>query len=265
MIVDVLILNRNLREVTDQLCADLKSCNGVNFIGVIDAGSRNGEISEFTFAKDDSSISAQQGLRPNRGFSLGLAKWRELNSPADFVLLLPNDSILVEWGWDKLIKEIEGVTNVAAIVPLDPSNPYIDLLGDRKSGLAWNFHEGPILLNANFIRQVCKDDSDFFDPNNFRGYLNFIELALRAYVNNHAIIATQHILFRENTSLLLDSYDLIATEPQNENMQLLVFEGKQWLHKKYAIEDRWSFELIVRLLFDEFLRINKDFPFQPIY
>lgn len=40
---------------------------------------------------------------------------------------------------------------------------------------------------------------------------------------------------------------------------MLISEGEKWLLKKYGIFDRWSFETIVRLLFEEFLRVNPSY------
>ena len=53
--IDILILNRNMKTVTDQLVSNLKKLKNVGFCGVIDSGSKESEVSEFTFIRDNSN------------------------------------------------------------------------------------------------------------------------------------------------------------------------------------------------------------------
>ena len=48
----------------------------------------------------------------------------------------------------------------------------------------------------------------------------------------------------------------MKTESYTLNKQLLIKEGEIWLLQKYGLLDRWSFETILRLIFDEFLLRN---------
>ena len=48
----------------------------------------------------------------------------------------------------------------------------------------------------------------------------------------------------------------MKTESFSLNKQLLISEGQKWLFKKYGIFDRWAFEKIIRLLYEEFLKVN---------
>lgn len=264
MLIDVLILNRNLKNPTDQLCRTLTKLPLVSFVGVIDSGSRKSEISEYTFCKDQSREVKRRGLRFNRGFSLGLQKWAESESKSDYILLLPNDSKLFKWDIAQFENDIQGVEYLAAVIPLDPKNGYNSLLVDTNTALGWNFHEGPILISAKFYRYCQMNSIDLFDVENFRGYLSFIELAVKIYANNWCFAATKSISFVEDTSLLLNSHNLIKTEPVSENMRLLLDEGHKWLVKKYGLPDRWNLELVARLLFDEYIRVNQDSPLKPL-
>ena len=79
-----------------------------------------------------------------------------------------------------------------------------------------------------------------------------------------AIVATDRISFAENTSHILMNHQLIGTEPIFDNLKLLVEEGEKWLAQKHGLLDRWSFELVTRLLFEEFLRVNPELKFPPL-
>ena len=48
----------------------------------------------------------------------------------------------------------------------------------------------------------------------------------------------------------------MKTESYSLNKRLLISEGKKWLFKKYGILDRWAFENIIRLLYEEFIKVN---------
>lgn len=258
--IDILILNRNMKTVTDQLVLNLGKLKNVSFCGVIDSGSKESEVSEFTFIRDDSSDAIKHGLRPNKGFHLGLLNWLARESNSEWVLLLPNDSEVVNWDFDTLMSLIQKNQAVVAAVPIAPGNPYSEMLPTERVAIGWNFHEGPLLLKRQFVVDRLANQGYVLDPSNFRGYLSFIELSLQIYSNNLSIIATDLISFRENQSHILHNYQLIGTEPWEKNLELLVTEGEKWLAEKHGVMDRWSFEMITRLVFEEFIRVNPNFP-----
>ena len=262
--IDILILNRNMKVVTDNLVDHLSQQPDVNFIGVIDSGSRSEEKSKWTFVGDDSEPVLETGLRPNRGYQLGLGSWIELNTGSEWVLLLPNDSELFSWNCEQLISQIEDCREIVAVIPLSPTNPYRTILPESRIALGWNFHEGPIIFRKDYVHNRICTNRPIFDTNNFRGYLSFIEVAIQAYANNLAIVGTDLISFSENKSHLIKSHSLIDTEPLEESYHKLILEGEQWLSAKYGLNDRWSFELICRLLFEEFMDVNPSFPFSPL-
>lgn len=105
---DVLVLNRNLRAVTDSLVNQMAKQKNVDGCFVVDSGSRQEEISDHTVVGDSSHSAFVYGLRLNRGFNLGISRWLENRDSADYLLLLPNDSELVTWDIDKLMDEISG-------------------------------------------------------------------------------------------------------------------------------------------------------------
>jgi hypothetical protein len=78
MTVDVIILNRNLKAVTEQLVTHLAKLDGIGGVYVADSGSTDTEVSSHTIARDDSEFARVNGLRINRGFNLGLLEWLKL-------------------------------------------------------------------------------------------------------------------------------------------------------------------------------------------
>ena len=96
-----------------------------------------------------------------------------------------------------------------------------------------------------------------FDEENFRAYLSYKELAFRIYSANFAIGIYNGFIVAVKEELLLTYSELMKTESFSLNKQLLISEGQEWLFKKYGIFDRWSFETIIRLLYEEFLDSKK--------
>lgn len=259
--VDILILNRNMKMVTDQLVEKLKSFSDVQNCFVVDAGSRDSEVSKYTFVRDSSERTIKLGLRPNKGFQLGLQEWVKSDNQAQWVLLLPNDSEIVKWNLDKLFHQLASSAEIVAVVPISPTNPYTGMLPESRIAFGWNFHEGPLLLRRAFVENRLTNQGYILDPENFRGYLSFIELALQIYSANMGLVATDLISFNENQTHLLHNHHLIGTEPIAKNLELLIEEGEQWLRHKYGLEDRWSFEMLTRLAFEEFIRVNPELRF----
>jgi len=259
--LDVLILNRNMRKVTDELAEKIMEITDVQRCLVIDAGSRESEISRYTFIRDSSEKTIQQGLRPNRGFQLGLQEWVKSDKPAQWVLLLPNDSEIVHWNMIKLLEELSSCREIVAVVPISPVNPYKGMLPESRIAFGWNFHEGPLMLRRDFVENRLNNQGYVLDPDNFRGYLSFIELGLQVFAANMGLVATDLISFSENQSHLMHNHQLIGTEPIAQNLELLISEGEKWLAHKYGLEDRWSFEMLARLAFEEFLLVNPELKF----
>lgn len=260
---DVLILNRNLKQVTDNLVARLKSEPQVSFVGVIDAGSRLEEISKFTVVRDDSIEAEQHGLRLNRGFNLGISWWQAQERTSNFLLLLPNDTEIINFELNSLVSGIAEIGQIAVVVPLMRNSPYIPILHKRRVGIVWSINEGPIILTRPFIEHQVRCGVNVFDNQNFRGYLSFTDLAVKIYANNFCVAVSDFITFKENETYLQSQYQLIGTEPIEENSRLLLNEGKVWLAKKYGLHEGRSLELMARLLFEEFFRANpKHIPFR---
>jgi hypothetical protein len=255
--LDVLILNRNLVSVTDKLVDSVMKYENVALCGVIDSGSREGEISTHTVVKANSIDATEHGLRPNRGFNLGIDWWLNSDSTSDWLMLLPNDSEILNFDVESALQINKRIPNLAAIVPVSPNNHYSKNFGKNRFEIAWHFDEGPIILSRYFLKSLVSKGTEIFDPNNFRGYLSFIELSTKIYASNRCMVATDLVSFKENKNHTIQKFELIGTEAYSENIELMLNEGKVWLQKKYGFEDRKSLELISRLLFEEFLKVNE--------
>ena len=115
-----------------------------------------------------------------------------------------------------------------------------------------------------FIEAICNVDAldpigFLFDGSNFRGYGCESELIAKAYANDWAAGITTEVLAAENESHLLNKVDLIKTEGYEENLRLYVEEGRQWMHRKYGFNSRWSMQQYVKSFYDHF------FDFHPEY
>jgi len=221
----------------------------------VDAASDEGLKSAFTTVTASDPFTRENGLRFGRGMNLGL-KWRDqLEDQNPWVLMLPVDTDIVDWNMSKLLSIVETEPALAAVKPLEPGSPFIELLGEQRVSAAWHLEEGPWLVRDSFIQQQRSRNAarDFFDHDNFRGYLTSLELSFRAYANGWWVAATDLVLLSENESLLVDRAELIHTEPIDVNRRLLLEEGIAWLRSKYGIDDPWSYAQLVRLLHDRFV------------
>lgn len=254
--IDCLVLNRNLKAVTDNLCEEMESFAEVGQCFVVDAGSKDDEVSNRTLIRDSSPIALEQGLRPNRGFNLGIKAWLEFGA-ADWVMLLPNDSEVENFEATEILSQVNAQDSVVAIVPVSARSPYNHLLEKQPLALAWNVNEGPILLRRGFLENAYGQQGfQLFDGNNFRGYCSFLDLAFKIYSMNFGLAITNKISFIENTKYTISHFELMKTEPYEENINLMLSEGKIWLTEKFGYSDRRNLEQVVRLAYEEFLRSN---------
>lgn len=261
--VDVLILNRNLRAVTDALAEALSEIQQVGKVHVIDSGSVAGEISDRTLVRDGGQFATTKGLRINKGFNLGLSKWVTLPDSAEWVLLLPNDAEIISADLARLVSSVEGAMEVVAIVPITEDNPYSPLINETGIALVWNVHEGPLMLRKSFVQSRFKMGGELFDSSNYRSFASFLDLAFQIYAIDRCIVVTNLLRFRENKLHQLTKHELIGTEPHEENMSLFLTEGIDWLSSKFGFTDRRNLELATRLLFEEFCLVHPEISIRP--
>ena len=217
------ILNRNLGQKCDDLRNELLEI-GFSEIVIVDSSPDQMLQSEYITIKASDANSIKKGLRINRGFNLGI-DYAIKNYDPNWILCLPVDSQIIK----------------------------IDLKNFEKE----TFFYPTIFLKSSFLKNFeYKNKITLFDNHNFRSYLSFKEIALRIYGNDKSIGVYKSFLIEEREEYLLNFAELMKTESYTLNKQLLIKEGEIWLLQKYGLLDRWSFETILRLIFDEFLLRN---------
>lgn len=255
--LDVVILNRNLGKVCDELVGKLVKL-GVESasIVVVDSGSDMDKVSRYTTIRIDDEDVLNKGLRTNRGFNLGISEIQQRNSQAEWILCLPVDCEIVFADLDLMFEKIAQLPRVVAIKPLQSQDQHLQLMNGENFRVAWYVEEGPLFLRKDYVRSLGKNYGQdyFFDEQNFRGYCSTLEVSMQAYANGFAFAVTDLVQINENQSYLLESSDLVKTEPIDAHLRLMVHEGEYWLKSKYGITDSWAFANIVRLLYTEFLK-----------
>ncbi len=248
------ILNRNLGKECDSLREKLLEVGFSEIVIVDSSPDLNLQSAHITIKADDAN-SIKKGLRINRGFNLGIDHVIK-NYDSDWILCLPTDSRIIKLDLENFEKESDLYPKIVAYSMINPNHPYLSLL-KRNIGLAWNIEEGPILLKSSFLKNFeYSNKIKFFDDLNFRGYESFKEVAFRIYGNDKGIGIYKSFLIEEREEFLLNFSELMRTENISLNKELLINEGKLWLSQKYGLFDRWSFEVIIRLIFNEFLLRN---------
>jgi len=259
--IDVVILNRNLGHVCDQLYSSVEDRFGKNVkLVVVDCSTSEDLASSKTTVRADWPEAIQQGLRFGRGMNVGMRALFEGESDHQWVLLLPVDAEIVSCDLDALMNSLHSTPNLVAVKPLPFDSAYEELAGDLSISLGWNFEEGPWLLKKDFVRtqMAYSDRKEFFDDSNFRGYMTSLDIAFRSYSNGFCVGLTKNLVLRENETYLMEKSELMKTEPMDENNRLFLEEGVSWLKSKYRIEDPWDFAQLVRLSFHQFMLENPE-------
>ena len=252
-----IILNRNLGKVCDALRLELLS-RGVQNVIVVDSSTDQSLQSEYVTIGATDQSALDHGYRINRGFNLGLNYALE-NYEFDWIFCIPVDTSIIELDLNAFDTDSVLYPKIMAYTLPEKNNPYLPLMKNSIE-LVWNVLEGPILLKRELVSRFKFENTVLlFDNENFRAYMSYKELAFRIYSSNFALGIYSKFLVEEREELLLSYSELMKTESFSVNKQLLISEGGKWLFKKYGIFDRWAFETIVRLLYEEFLRVNPEY------
>jgi len=252
-----IILNRNLGEICDSLRKELLS-KGVADVIIVDSSTDPSLQSKFVTIGAIDQDTLEHGYRINRGFNLGLSYAIE-NYEFDWIFCMPVDTEIIELDLKAFDVDSKQFPKIVAYTLPEINNPYLPLIQNR-IGLVWNILEGPIALSYELISKYkINNVVSLFDHKNFRAFLSYKELALRIYAANFAVGIYNKFLVAEREELLLTYSELMKTESFSLNKQLLISEGEKWLFKKYGIFDRWAFENIIRLLYEEFLKVNPEY------
>ena len=252
-----IILNRNLGEVCDELRKELLT-KGILDVIVVDSSTDQSLESKFVTIGAIDQNALEHGYRINRGFNLGLSYALE-NYEFDWIFCIPVDTEIIELDLTSFDIDSQQYPKIMAYSLLEKNDPYLPLI-KKQIGLVWNILEGPILLKYDLVlKYKTSNGVSLFDDENFRSFLSYKEIALRIYSSNFAVGVYNKFLVAEKEELLLTYSELMRTESFSLNKQLLISEGEKWLFKKYGIFDRWAFETIVRLLYEEFFKVNPEY------
>ena len=267
--VATIVLNRNLPEVTNDLCEHILRHDGeATDVYVVEAGSDPDRRSRFATWSADWPDALAHGLRYGRGMNYGLSNlWNEDKfKNYDAFFLLTNDTELQDCPTiERLMAILDNHPRLGILSPCSKRwGERLLLKPDQPTKYFWYVHNNAYLLRREFIEVICnKENPDFmnflFDGTNFRGYGAESELIAKAYANDWAAGITAEVWASENESHLIDKADLIKTERYEENLRLYVDEGRNWMHRKYGFNSRWSMQQYIKGFYDHF------FDFHPEY
>lgn len=265
MRIAVIILNRNLPDVTDSLCQSLIADDlPSEDLYVIEAGSDDDNVSKFCTWHIRDEETKRIGLRYNRGMNQALInlyqarKW----SIYDAFLLLTNDT---EFTTKNPVEKLGGIlsqhSSVAMLTPCSLRWGEKNFISDNNEKYFWSISTTALLLRREFIdavsnKSALSNRSFLFDGTNFRGYLSDMELIAKAYINDWAVAVTTQVFAEENDSHLINISELIKTESYQENISLYLKEGIEWAQNKYGFQSKWDFVRYSKLYYDEFFRLN---------
>ena len=264
-----IILNRNLPIETNNLVEHLhKFDKDLTNVFVVEAGSEKDNLSKYCTWHVHSHEVMENGLRYSRGMNYGLLElwnsgyWESYDS----FFLITNDTKLPPG--QKTIKTLQALMNehprVGLISPCSEKWGEKDLVGQDSTKYFWFIHNNAYFLRREFVDQLIDTNNptylDFlFDGNNFRGYLFESEIIAKSYANDWAAAITTKVFAEEDESYLLDKSHLIKTDNYEDNMQLYVEEGLQWIKKKYGFNSRWQMMQYVKLFYDKFFEYYPEY------
>lgn len=266
-IVATIILNRNLKEVTDKLYRKISKFNK-NFtdIYVVDAGSDEKKKSTYTTWSASWKSAKKRGLRFSRGMNFGLASLYKEGKfqNYEYFLLLTNDSEVESKSFIKeLIKIMNKINKIAILSPCSKKWGEKFLLKKNDLKFFWYIHNNAYFIRKKFIDTVSNKKNPnyknfLFDGKNFRGFGADSEIILKAYKKDYAAAITSKVWIEENENYLLKKSNLIKTDPYNKNLKLYVNEGLKWIKEKYKFNSKWDLHLYVKKYYYLFFKKNKN-------
>lgn len=265
--VATIILNRNLPDVTDELCAHIEKYDrGYTDVYVVEAGSDDGRLSKHVTWHANWLDARHNGLRYSRGMNFGLSQlWIEGKFlKYDAFFLLTNDTELeCKKTVEPLLEVLDEHPRLGILSPCSHRWGERFLLQDQDTKYFWFIHNNAYFLRKEFIESICNptqpDMMNFlFDGENFRGYGIEHEIIAKAYVNDWAAAITAKVWAGENESYLINKADLIKTEAYEENLKLYIEEGRAWMRKKYGFNSHWSMQQYVKSFYELFFEFHPE-------
>ena len=259
--VATIILNRNLPEITDALFERFTEYeNEITDVFVVEAGSDTDKKSKYTTWSADWDDVIQNGLRFSRGMNFGLSQlWKENRfNQYDAFFLVTNDTVLESKPiLPDLLAILHQHQRVGILSPCGENWGERQILKNEETRYFWFIHNNALMLRRKFVESVMNvNKPDFmnflFDGSNFRGYGAENELIAKAYANDWAAAITSAVTVGENEEHLLNRSQLIKTERYEDNLQLYISEGLEWMKSKYGFSSHWDMQLYVKFFYDNF-------------
>jgi hypothetical protein len=261
--VAIVILSRNLPHAVDRLVStfrryDLEETD----IYVVEAGTDRDKLSEHhtTWASWDEAM--REGLRPARGFNLGVMELIRSGRLQDYdFLFLVRATVQLDGPVvTRLLDQMEQHPQVGIISPCGETWPEQDLVGPDSLRYVWHINHHAWMLRRCFVDLIIDhqgtDHGPIFDGSNFRSYGTDTELIVKGYINDYATALSTACLLREDQELLKTRADLIRTDPYDINARKVFDEGFQWMRRKYGFTTRLQFQEYARLWYDRFFVLH---------
>lgn len=268
MKIATIVLNRNLPDVTDQLCEKLIQVeNNASDLYVVEAGSDPQRLSRFCTWHADWPQAREEGLRICRGFNYGLLNLYKAGkfTHYDAFLLLTNDTEFAgKPVLGPLSAELEKHPRLGLIAPCSRRWGERLLLAEKSTRYFWYVQNTAALLRREFIESMMeRDDPTYmnflYDGSNFRGFHAETEMVAKGYANNWASGITTCAWAEENESHLLEKADLIKTENYETNIKFYVSEGLAWMKRKYGFNSRWQMQMYAKFWYEKFFEYHPEF------
>ncbi|MDO8527406.1 MAG: hypothetical protein Q7T03_06960 [Deltaproteobacteria bacterium] len=266
--IATLVLNRNLKSITDTLVEHLQKFDGdVSDLYVIESGSALENCSKYKSYRADWTEAVEEGLRYPRGFNFGLSsllrdgKYEQY----DYFFLVCNDSLFMESPTvGVLAEEMSSHSRIGILSPCDASWGEYRIIPENQTRMFWYGNHIAWMVRRTFIDQIREmekpDHLNFlYDGSNFRGYYLDVELIGKAYANNFCYATTRKAMFREEANLKERFSYIMRTDKTEENQDKMFLEGSQWLRKKYGFQSHWNMLRYVKSFYDQFLENNPEY------
>ncbi len=263
-----IVLNRNLPQETDYLVEGiLTNSKKYTDVYVVEAGSDQNNLSKYCTWHVNDNDATKNGLRYLRGMNYGLLQlWKNNDwNKYDSFFLITNDTKFPEK--QKTIQTLRALLlenpRVGIISPCSQQWGEKDLIGDFSIKYFWFIHNNAYFFRKELLDQILNFKNptyfDFlFDGSNFRGYLSESEIIAKTYANDWAAAITTRVFAEEDESYLLNKSSLIKTDSYEDNLNLYIEEGMEWIKKKYGFNSRWQMMQYSKLFYDKFFEYYPD-------
>jgi hypothetical protein len=262
--VAIIILSRNLPDAVDRLVGTLRRYDVEDSdIFVVEAGTDQDKLSEHHTTWANSEEVMREGLRPARGFNLGVLELIRSGRLHEYdYLFLVRASVHLDGPVvTRLLDQLEEHPRVGIISPCGETWPERDLVGPDSLRYVWHINHYAWMLRRSFVdliidHQSLSTDGLIFDGTNFRSYGADTELVIKGYINEYATALSTACFLNEDQELLKTSADLIRTDPYDVNARKVFDEGARWMRRKYGFTTRLQFQDYAKLWYERFFVLH---------